>query len=47
VIYRIDKCERMLGKDLKDPDTTFQLRFALRLKPLIDETGTPAGRRKK
>lgn len=37
VIYRIDKCEQILGKDLKDPDTTFQLRFALRLKPLIGE----------
>lgn len=37
VIYRIDKCAHMLGKDVKDPDTTFQLRFALRLKPMIDE----------
>lgn len=47
VIYRIDKCEQILGKDLKDPDTTFQLRFALRLKPLIGETGEPSDRRKK
>ncbi|RYL88556.1 PucR family transcriptional regulator [Sporolactobacillus sp. THM19-2] len=35
VIYRMDKCEHLLGKDLKDPDTVFQLRFALRLKPLL------------
>lgn len=38
VIYRIDKCEQLLGKDLKNPDATFQLRFALRLKPLLGES---------
>jgi Purine catabolism regulatory protein-like family. len=47
VIYRIDKCEQILGKDLKDPDTTFQLRFALRLKPLIDDSEGQSQKRKK
>jgi purine catabolism regulator len=37
VIYRIDKCEQMLGKDLKDPEIGFLIRFAFRLKPLLDE----------
>ncbi|RYL95925.1 PucR family transcriptional regulator [Sporolactobacillus sp. THM7-4] len=37
VIYRIDKCEKMLGEDLKDPTTTFRLRFAFRLRPILDE----------
>lgn len=37
VIYRIEKCEHLLGKDIKDPETTFQLRFALRIRPLIEE----------
>ncbi|WP_100489552.1 PucR family transcriptional regulator [Sporolactobacillus pectinivorans] len=46
VIYRIDKCEHILGRDLKDPDTTFQLRFALRLKPLIDNSEGISDRRK-
>lgn len=41
VIYRIEKCEKLLGQDLKDPDTTFRLRFALRLKPLLDEVFGP------
>ncbi|QAA21883.1 PucR family transcriptional regulator [Sporolactobacillus terrae] len=38
VIYRIDKCENLLGADLKDPDTIFQIRFALRMKPLIERS---------
>lgn len=42
VIYRIEKCEHLLGKDLKDPDTTFQLRLSFRLKPLLDQQGTDA-----
>lgn len=36
VVYRIDKCEEILGKDLKDPETTLQLRTALRMKKLLD-----------
>lgn len=38
VIYRIDKCEQLLGKDLKDPETGFLIRFAFRLKALLDES---------
>ncbi|MCQ2009717.1 PucR family transcriptional regulator ligand-binding domain-containing protein [Sporolactobacillus sp. STSJ-5] len=40
VIYRIDKCEQLLGKDLKDPETGFLIRFAFRLKSLLDESNT-------
>lgn len=36
VVYRIDKCEEILGKDLKDPETTLQLRTALRMKKLLE-----------
>ncbi|WHY69391.1 PucR family transcriptional regulator [Neobacillus sp. SuZ13] len=32
VIYRIEKCEEILGKSLKDSETTMQLRVALRIK---------------
>ncbi|WP_236620356.1 PucR family transcriptional regulator [Sporolactobacillus laevolacticus] len=35
VIYRIEKCEHLLGKDLKDPETGFLIRFAFRLQPLL------------
>lgn len=35
VIYRLEKCEEILGKSLKDPDTTFHLRLALRIKSLL------------
>ncbi|MFT8312048.1 MAG: PucR family transcriptional regulator ligand-binding domain-containing protein [Sporolactobacillus sp.] len=38
VIYRIDKCEQLLGTDLKDPETGFLIRFAFRLKSLLDES---------
>jgi purine catabolism regulator len=37
VIYRIDKCEQLIGKDLKDPETGFLIRFAFRLKSLLSE----------
>ncbi|MCO7175030.1 PucR family transcriptional regulator [Sporolactobacillus kofuensis] len=37
VIYRIEKCEQLLGKNLKDPETGFMIRFAFRLKSLMDE----------
>jgi purine catabolism regulator len=38
VIYRIDKCEQILGKDLKDPEAGFLIRFAFRLKSLLVES---------
>lgn len=36
VIYRLEKCEELLGRSLKDPDTTLQLRLALRIKTLLN-----------
>ncbi|WP_160722994.1 PucR family transcriptional regulator [Bacillus sp. USDA818B3_A] len=36
VVYRIEKCEEILGKSLKDPDTTLQIRLALRIKALFE-----------
>ncbi|HWJ79096.1 MAG TPA: PucR family transcriptional regulator [Niallia sp.] len=35
VIYRLEKCEELLGKSLKDPDTTFHLRLAFRIKSIL------------
>ncbi|EIJ80432.1 transcriptional regulator of the purine degradation operon [Bacillus methanolicus PB1] len=35
VIYRLEKCEELIGKSLKDPDTTFRLRLAFRIKELL------------
>jgi purine catabolism regulator len=35
VVYRIEKCEEMLGKSLKDSETTLQIRLALRIKSLL------------
>ena len=35
VIYRLEKCEELLGKSLKDPETTMRLRLALRMQRLI------------
>ncbi|MBU5261825.1 PucR family transcriptional regulator [Bacillus atrophaeus] len=35
VIYRLEKCEELLGKSLKDPETTMRLRLALRIQRLI------------
>ncbi|PLS08513.1 PucR family transcriptional regulator [Neobacillus cucumis] len=37
VVYRIEKCEEILGKSLKDPETTLQIRLALRIKSLIEK----------
>ncbi|MBY8911277.1 PucR family transcriptional regulator [Bacillus sp. YC2] len=34
VIYRLEKCEELLGKSLKDPETTMRLRLALRMQRL-------------
>ncbi|WP_462413259.1 PucR family transcriptional regulator [Neobacillus sp. Marseille-QA0830] len=36
VVYRIEKCEELLGKSLKDPETTLQIRLALRIKSLLE-----------
>ncbi|WP_251552052.1 PucR family transcriptional regulator [Neobacillus muris] len=36
VVYRIEKCEEILGKSLKDPETTLQIRMALRIQPLLN-----------
>jgi len=36
VIYRLEKCEDLLGKSLKDADTTLQIRIALRIKTLLN-----------
>ncbi|MFD2616383.1 PucR family transcriptional regulator [Terrilactibacillus laevilacticus] len=36
VIYRLEKCETVFGWDLKDPDTTFRLRLAMRIRPLLN-----------
>ncbi|KMK77877.1 PucR family transcriptional regulator [Alkalihalobacillus pseudalcaliphilus] len=36
VIYRIKKCEELLGNSLKNPDETLKLRLALFARPLIE-----------
>jgi len=38
VVYRIEKCEEILAKSMKDPETTLQLRIALRIKKLLDSS---------
>ncbi|MED3647423.1 helix-turn-helix domain-containing protein [Halalkalibacterium halodurans] len=38
VIYRIKKCEEILGIDLKGGHETLQLRMALFMKPLLVKT---------
>ncbi|WP_077735516.1 PucR family transcriptional regulator [Bacillus sonorensis] len=35
VIYRLEKCEELLGKSLKDADTTLRLRLALRIQMML------------
>lgn len=35
VIYRLENCKELIGKSLKDPDTTFRLRLAFRIKNLL------------
>ncbi|MGG3432935.1 PucR family transcriptional regulator [Heyndrickxia coagulans] len=39
VVYRIEKCEELLGKRIRDPETNLQLRLALRIKSLIETAG--------
>jgi len=36
VVYRIEKCEEILGKSLKDSETTLQIRLALRIRRLLE-----------
>ncbi|WP_251032967.1 CdaR family transcriptional regulator [Bacillus sp. ISL-7] len=36
VVYRIEKCEEILGKSLKDSETTMQIRIALRIRSLLE-----------
>lgn len=36
VVYRIEKCEEILGKNLKDPETSLQIRLALRIRSLLE-----------
>ncbi|MGP7818474.1 PucR family transcriptional regulator [Niallia sp. 01092] len=35
VIYRLEKCEELLGRSLKDADITFHLRLAFRIKTIL------------
>ncbi|MBY0095759.1 PucR family transcriptional regulator [Mesobacillus maritimus] len=35
VVYRIDKCEELLGRSLKDPEATLQLRVAFQIQKLL------------
>ncbi|MFL6555610.1 MAG: helix-turn-helix domain-containing protein, partial [Bacillus sp. (in: firmicutes)] len=37
VVYRIEKCEEILGKSLKDSETTMQIRLALRIRSLLEK----------
>ncbi|MFD2654881.1 PucR family transcriptional regulator [Gracilibacillus thailandensis] len=36
VVYRLEKCEEILGRSLSDPDVTIQIRLALRIKKVLD-----------
>ncbi|HWO96573.1 MAG TPA: PucR family transcriptional regulator ligand-binding domain-containing protein [Bacillus sp. (in: firmicutes)] len=35
VIYRLEKCEEIIGRSLKEPDETLRLRLAFRIKALL------------
>lgn len=35
VIYRLEKCEEIIGRSLKDPEETLRLRMAFRIKALL------------
>lgn len=39
VIYRLEKCEEIIGRSLKDPEETLRLRMAFRIKALLPEDG--------
>lgn len=36
IIYRLEKIEELLGKSIKDPDTTLHLRLALRIQQTLE-----------
>lgn len=36
VIYRLEKCEELIGRSIKEPDETLRLRLAFRIKALIE-----------
>lgn len=36
VVYRLEKCEELLGQSLKSPELTLQLRLAFRVRQLLD-----------
>ncbi|WP_050181015.1 PucR family transcriptional regulator [Domibacillus robiginosus] len=38
VIYRLEKCEELLGRSLKDPEQTLCLRLAFRIKALLQNS---------
>ncbi|OWA37305.1 PucR family transcriptional regulator [Saccharibacillus sp. O16] len=38
VIYRLEKCEEIIGRSLKDPEETLRLRMAFRIKALLPES---------
>ncbi|MGQ3477622.1 PucR family transcriptional regulator [Paenibacillus sp. TY11] len=40
VIYRLEKCEEIIGRSLKEPEETLRLRLAFRIKALIQENNS-------
>ncbi len=36
VVYRLEKCEELLGRSLNDPETTLQIRLAFQIKTLLE-----------
>ncbi|WP_435163448.1 PucR family transcriptional regulator [Paenibacillus glycanilyticus] len=40
VVYRLDKCEKLLGVKLKDPIESLRLRIALSIEPLLSGDGS-------
>ncbi|MDQ0172447.1 PucR family transcriptional regulator [Paenibacillus tundrae] len=43
VIYRLEKCEEIIGRSLKDPEETLRLRMAFRIKALLPTEGMAEG----
>ncbi|MBP3038564.1 PucR family transcriptional regulator [Bacillaceae bacterium Marseille-Q3522] len=35
VVYRLEKCEELLGRNLDDPETTLQVRLAMQIKTML------------
>lgn len=36
VVYRLEKCEEILGKSLSDPEVSLQIRLAMRIKTMLE-----------